>query len=113
VSFPSALCLSRACLGKMIAFISKSGQRTPFSYRHALSSSYIQGQFGPRESFSMPGQGIAPPVTCGIGSVQFGGGPCLSQEPGGPMHLRENVLFFEVCLCLSRACLGKSSKFSV
>jgi hypothetical protein len=37
-------------------------------------------------SLSMPGQGIAPPVSCGIGPCQPGGAPCLPQARPGPMH---------------------------
>ena len=37
-------------------------------------------------SLSMPGHGIAPPVSCGIGPCQPGGAPCLRHAPVGPMH---------------------------
>ena len=128
-SFLSALslCLSRACLGKMMAVLVvaiKWCKRCVFSYLD-LVHDVLRPHLSPLVAF--PDLRFKSPLRLFVPSVSwqiYDNSPraCLGklsshlhtrESIGRKTHhvLRQNGPFFEVSLCLSRACLGKKSIF--
>ena len=88
--FEFSLCLSRACLGKMIICVVNAGQKHRFAYR--------------------------PPSTVARSSPTLKSArPPLTVRASGALFLQEETRPFLSCpyLELSRACLGKSSVSSL